>query len=193
MNNNSPLRTKVDVKKYSDIRESEQYLEQRMKFLSAGSDQRERSPSFENVRVENAKPLKPKSPERREGPSEQKMYSSLRQKASENKGGYTKYPERKKDILISTQSNQEMYDKQITKANSVMSRAKTLRPELQESRTVRAQDQPSLTPYREIYKSFYSNVSAQELVPKVSKKYSKISPKKTLTATSFKLGASNTS
>ena len=130
MNNNSPLRTKVDVKKYSDIRESEQYLEQRMKFLSAGSDQRERSPSFENVRVENAKPLKPKSPERREGPSEQKMYSSLRQKANENKGGYTKYPERKKDILISTQSNQEMYDKQITKANSVMSRAKTLRPEL---------------------------------------------------------------
>jgi hypothetical protein len=58
------------------------------------------------------------------------MYSSLRQKANENKGGYTKYPERKKDILISTQSNQEMYDKQITKANSVMSRAKTLRPEL---------------------------------------------------------------
>ena len=35
-----------------------------MKFLSAGQDDRERSPSFENVRVENVKPLKPKSPER---------------------------------------------------------------------------------------------------------------------------------
>lgn len=58
------------------------------------------------------------------------MYSSLRQKASENKGGYTKYPERKKDILISTQSNQVDFEKQITKANTVMSRAKSLRPEL---------------------------------------------------------------
>ena len=75
MNNNSPLRN-VDVKKYAQIRESEQYLEQRMKVLSAND--RDRSPSFENVRVENVKPLKPKSPDRNQGPSEHKMYSSLR-------------------------------------------------------------------------------------------------------------------
>jgi len=63
MNNNSPLRN-VDVRKYAQIRESEDYLEQRMKFLSDGDSNKERSPSFENVRVENVKPLKRKSPER---------------------------------------------------------------------------------------------------------------------------------
>lgn len=106
-----------------------------MKYLSAGNE-RQGSSTLDDVQVDNIKPFKRKSPERQDGPSEQQKYSQLRQKSS---GGYTKYPERKKDILISTKT-EDQFDKQITKAHSVMSRAKSIRPEFQESRTVRAAD-----------------------------------------------------
>jgi hypothetical protein len=59
MNNHSPLRG--TVQKYAQIRESEQYIERRMRYLSQGSHPRSKSPSFDNVNVDNAKPLKPKT------------------------------------------------------------------------------------------------------------------------------------
>jgi hypothetical protein len=66
-----------------------------MKYLSSDRDG---SPSFDGVQVENVKPLKPRSQlsqlsEDAGGPIE-KGYSTL--KAN---GGYSKYPDRKLDVL----------------------------------------------------------------------------------------------
>jgi hypothetical protein len=83
-------------------------------------------------------------------------------------------------MYLSKETEKVDFQQQIKKSNSVISKAKTLKAQTMDfsnSDFDKSNQNLSLTPYREIYKSFYSDISAQELKPRVGlvNKYSKLS------------------